>query len=356
MTSFVCNDAIMDETLDETLDEAMREWLRGLPKAELHLHIEGTLEPELMFKLAQRNGVELPFANVEEAHQAYVFDDLQSFLDIYYAGCSVLVTEADFADLTQEYLTRAAADGVLHTEIFFDPQTHTDRGISFGTVVAGITRGLEEGEREFGISSRLIMCFLRHLDADAAMATLEEALEFRGVITAVGLDSGESGNPPEKFEAVFDRARAAGFLTVAHAGEEGPPDYIRQAIDMLGASRIDHGVRVMEDPELVDRLVAEQVPCTVCPLSNVKLRVFPSLGEHPLRAMLQSGLRVSINSDDPAYFGGYIAENYIQTAQALAMTTEEMRAVARNSVLSSFLDAHARDELLAAVDAYPGMQ
>lgn len=356
MTSFVCNDAIMDETLDETLDEAMREWLRGLPKAELHLHIEGTLEPELMFKLAQRNGVELPFANVEEAHQAYVFDDLQSFLDIYYAGCSVLVTEADFADLTQEYLTRAAADGVLHTEIFFDPQTHTDRGISFGTVVAGITRGLEEGEREFGISSRLIMCFLRHLDADAAMATLEEALEFRGVITAVGLDSGESGNPPEKFEAVFDRARAAGFLTVAHAGEEGPPDYIRQAIDMLGASRIDHGVRVMEDPELVDRLVAEQVPCTVCPLSNVKLRVFPSLGEHPLRAMLQSGLRVSINSDDPAYFGGYIAENYIQTAQALAMTTEEMRAVARNSVLSSFLDAHARHELLAAVDAYPGMQ
>lgn len=356
MTSFVCNDAIMDETLDETLDEAMREWLRGLPKVELHLHIEGTLEPELMFKLAQRNGVELPFANVEEAHQAYVFDDLQSFLDIYYAGCSVLVTEADFADLTQEYLTRAAADGVLHTEIFFDPQTHTDRGISFGTVVAGITRGLEEGEREFGISSRLIMCFLRHLDADAAMATLEEALEFRGVITAVGLDSGESGNPPEKFEAVFDRARAAGFLTVAHAGEEGPPDYIRQAIDMLGASRIDHGVRVMEDPELVDRLVAEQVPCTVCPLSNVKLRVFPSLGEHPLRAMLQSGLRVSINSDDPAYFGGYIAENYIQTAQALAMTTEEMRAVARNSVLSSFLDAHARDELLAAVDAYPGMQ
>ncbi|MSO37904.1 MAG: adenosine deaminase [Acidimicrobiia bacterium] len=334
----------------------MREWLRGLPKAELHLHIEGTLEPELMFKLAQRNGVELPFANVEEAHQAYVFDDLQSFLDIYYAGCSVLVTEADFADLTQEYLTRAAADGVLHTEIFFDPQTHTDRGISFGTVVAGITRGLEEGEREFGISSRLIMCFLRHLDADAAMATLEEALEFRGVITAVGLDSGESGNPPEKFEAVFDRARAAGFLTVAHAGEEGPPDYIRQAIDMLGASRIDHGVRVMEDPELVDRLVAEQVPCTVCPLSNVKLRVFPSLGEHPLRAMLQSGLRVSINSDDPAYFGGYIAENYIQTAQALAMTTEEMRAVARNSVLSSFLDAHARHELLAAVDAYPGMQ
>ncbi len=356
MTSFVCNDAIMDEALDETLDEVMREWLRGLPKVELHLHIEGTLEPELMFKLAQRNGVELPFANVEEAHQAYVFDDLQSFLDIYYAGCSVLVTEADFADLTREYLTRAVADGVLHTEIFFDPQTHTDRGISFGTVVAGITRGLEEGEREFGISSRLIMCFLRHLDADAAMATLEEALEFRSAITAVGLDSGEAGNPPEKFEAVFDRARAAGFLTVAHAGEEGPPDYIRQAIDLLGASRIDHGVRVMEDPELVDRLVAEQVPCTVCPLSNVKLRVFPSLGEHPLHAMLQSGLRVSINSDDPAYFGGYIAENYIQTSQALAMAPEEMRAVARNSVLSSFLDARERDKLLAAVDAYPCCQ
>jgi len=327
-------------------------WLRGLPKAELHLHLEGTLEPEMMLALARRNGVDLPFPDVYAARRAYVFDDLQSFLDVYYAGCSVLVEAEDFAELTIAYVRRAARDGVRHAEVFFDPQTHTDRGVPFAAVVEGIEAGLAEGERELDVSSRLIMCFLRHLDADAAMATLEAALPYRDRIVAVGLDSSERGNPPEKFGAVFDRARAEGFLTVAHAGEEGPPDYIRQALDRLGVRRVDHGVRCTEDDDLVARLVAEQIPLTVCPLSNVRLRVFDTLEEHNVAAMLRRGIRVTISSDDPAYFGGYVGDNYVQTAQALAMSGEEMRTIARSSVLASFLDDTRRAELLAEVDTY----
>lgn len=328
------------------------EWLQGLPKAELHLHIEGTLEPELMFRLAERNDVTLPYADVEAVRAAYVFEDLQSFLDLYYAGCSVLVTEEDFADLTTAYLRRAADQGVRHAEIFFDPQTHTDRGIDFATVINGIDRGLADGRRDFGITSRLILCFLRHLSEDAAMATLEAALAHRDAITAVGLDSSESGNPPSKFQAVFDRARAEGLLTVAHAGEEGPPEYIREALDLLRVLRIDHGVRCMEDEDLVERLVAERVPLTVCPLSNVKLRVFDDLADHPIRRMFERGLLVTINSDDPAYFGGYIGDNYVATAEALGFDRDAMRQIARNSFLASFLDDAECQPHLDAVAAW----
>ena len=324
--------------------------VRAIPKAELHLHLEGTLEPEMMFELADRNGVLLPYPDVDAARAAYVFDDLQSFLDVYYAGCSVLVTADDFADLTRAYLARAAPDGVRHAEIFFDPQTHTDRGVAFGAVVAGITHALEDARRDLGISSRLIMCFLRHLSAEAAMATLESALPYRDAIVAVGLDSGERGNPPEKFRDVFDRARAEGFLAVAHAGEEGPAEYIWQALDLLGVRRIDHGVRCTEDDRLVGRLKADQTPLTVCPLSNVKARVFPDLRHHNVRELLELGLRVNINSDDPAYFGGYIADNYIGTAEALDMTVDQMIQVARNSFAASFLSEEERRAQLEAID------
>ena len=327
-------------------------FLTDLPKAELHLHIEGTLEPELMFELAGRNGVPLPYPDVEAVRAAYVFDDLQSFLDIYYAGCRVLVHARDFSELTTAYLQRAAADGVRHAEIFFDPQTHTDRGIPFASVVDGIARALVAGERDLGISSRLILCFLRDLSAEAAMATLEQALPFRDAIAAVGLDSAEVGHPPEKFRAVFDRARAEGFLTVAHAGEEGPPDYVWQALELLQVSRVDHGVRSIEDDALLERLVAQQVPLTVCPLSNVKLGVFPSLAEHDLAALLRRGVRVTISSDDPAYFGGYIAENFIASTEALALTTDEAVQLARNSFLASFLDDAAKQQHLDAIDQY----
>ena len=325
--------------------------LRELPKAELHLHIEGTLEPELMFELAQRNGVSLAHSDVEAVRRAYVFEDLQSFLDIYYAGCQVLLTERDFYDLTTAYLRRAADQGVRHAEIFFDPQTHTDRGVAFSTVVHGITAALGDGERDLGVTSRLILCFLRDLSAESAMATLEMALPHRGAIVAVGLDSAEVGHPPEKFRDVFDRARAEGFLTVAHAGEEGPPEYIWQALDILRVARIDHGVRCAEDEQLLRRLVAEQVPLTVCPLSNVKLRVFPTLADHNLAVLLRRGLRVTINSDDPAYFGGYIADNYVATAGALELTRAEVVQLARNSFLASFLDERERQPHLDAIDA-----
>jgi adenine deaminase len=323
--------------------------LLALPKAELHLHIEGTLEPELMFALAGRNNVELPYPDVESIRRAYVFDDLQSFLDIYYAGCAVLVTEQDFSDLTTSYLRRAATQGVRHAEIFFDPQTHTERGIDLATVVNGVTTALAEAERDLGITSRLILCFLRHLSADAAMVTLEAALPYRDAITAVGLDSSEVGNPPEKFGDVFARARDEGFLAVAHAGEEGPPQYISQALDILGARRIDHGVRCMEDDRLVERLVAEQIPLTVCPLSNVKLRVFPELRQHNLRGMLERGLMITINSDDPAYFGGYVGDNYVATADALGLTYDQMVQIAKNSFRASFLDEPQRTRLLEAI-------
>jgi len=324
--------------------------LRTLPKAELHLHIEGTLEPELLFELARRNRVDLPYADVEAVRAAYVFEDLQSFLDIYYAGCTVLQTERDFHELTRAYLGRAAEQGVRHAEIFFDPQTHTDRGIPFEVVLEGITAGLAEGERDLGVTWRLILCFLRHLSAEAAMATLETALPHRDVITAVGLDSSELGNPPSKFAAVFDRARAEGFLTVAHAGEEGPPAYITEALDLLHVRRVDHGVRCLEDDAVVDRLVAEQVPLTVCPMSNVKLRVFPDLAHHNVGRLLARGLCATINSDDPAYFGGYIGDNYAATAEALGLGRDEMVQVARNSFAASFLDDAQRERHLAELD------
>ena len=323
--------------------------LVALPKAELHLHIEGTLEPELMFELAARHGTKLPYSDVEAARRAYVFDDLQSFLDLYYAGCSVLLEAEDFYDLTRAYLERAAADGVRHTEIFFDPQTHTDRGVPLAAVMDGITSGLTDGAAALGVSTGLIMCFLRHLSAEAAMTTLDASLAFRDSIVGVGLDSSEAGHPPSKFAAVFDRARAEGFRTVAHAGEEGPPEYIAEALDLLRVARIDHGVRILEDPALVARVVDEQIPLTVCPLSNVKLRVVPTLAEHPLKRMLEAGLAVTINSDDPAYFGGYIGENYSATATALGLSDQQVLTLARNSVRASFLDAGEQHRLLTAI-------
>jgi len=321
-----------------------------LPKVELHLHIEGSLEPELMFALAERNGVELPYSSVEEVRKAYGFSDLQSFLDIYYAGACVLLKEQDFYDLTWAYLLRCEDDEVCHTEIFFDPQTHTDRGVAFETVIEGISRALADGREQLGISSHLILCFLRHLSAAAAMETLAQALPYRDRIIAVGLDSSEKGHPPEKFVEVFDRARAEGFLTVAHAGEEGPPAYIEQALDLLKVTRIDHGVRCTEDPKLVRRLQKEQVPLTVCPLSNIKLRVFDRLGDHNLKQLLDDGLCVTVNSDDPAYFGGYIGQNFRETAEALNLDLDDLEKLARNAVTASFLDDDRRKELMTRID------
>ena len=323
----------------------------SFPKAELHLHIEGTLEPELMFALSRRNNIPIPYASVEEVRKVYDFTNLQSFLDIYYQGCNVLVKEQDFYDLTLAYLDRVSNQGVRHTEIFFDPQTHTERGIPFETVITGITRALDDGRKQFGITSKLILCFLRHLSAEAAMATLQEALPFKHLITAVGLDSSEVGNPPEKFQSVFDKALEEGFLTVAHAGEEGPPEYIWQALDLLHASRIDHGVRSFEDEKLLERLVREQVPLTVCPLSNVKLKVYPSMEEHNLKKLLELGLCVTVNSDDPAYFGGYIEENYEVVRQTLGLTSQDLYQLAKNSFRASFLDEQEKQKLIAELDA-----
>ena len=310
---------------------------RDLPKAELHLHIEGTLEPDLMFELARRNAVPLPYASVEDVRQAYVFSDLQSFLDIYYAGCRVLLQEQDFYDLTSAYLQRASKQGVRHAEIFFDPQTHTDRGVPFESVITGIHRALAEGRERLNVSSGLILCFLRHLPEDAAMRTLFEALAYRDWLLGVGLDSSEVGHPPSKFQAVYDRAREAGLLPVAHAGEEGPPGYVWEALDLLQVRRIDHGVRSLEDERLAGRLVEEQIPLTVCPMSNVKLRVFPALRQHNLKRMLERGLLATVNSDDPAYFGGYVADNLEAAAAALELSREDLILLARNSFMASFL-------------------
>jgi len=328
------------------------DFARGLPKAELHLHIEGTLEPELMFELARRNGVPLPYASVDDVRRAYIFSDLQSFLDIYYAGCRVLLKEQDFYDLTWAYLTRAVSQGVRHAEIFFDPQTHTDRGVPFESVVTGIRRALHDGEARFRITSGLIMCFLRHLSADAATRTLHEALPFKKWILAVGLDSSEVGHPPAKFEDVYNRAREAGFLAVAHAGEEGPPAYVWEALDILKVRRIDHGVRCVEDDRLVGRLVEEQIPLTVCPLSNVKLRVFPNLRAHNLKQLLDRGLLVTVNSDDPAYFGGYVADNFRDTAAALGLGREQLLTLARNSFVASFVSEEQRRAYLGDVERF----
>ena len=318
-----------------------------LPKAELHLHIEGSLEPELMMEMAGRNGVTLPYPDVDAIRAAYAFSDLQSFLDIYYAGAAVLQTAADFHDLTWAYLQRAHADNVRHAEIFFDPQTHTDRDIPIDLVFEGIGSALKRGRDELDLSSELILCFLRHLSADAAMQTLESALPFRDQFIAVGLDSSEAGHPPSKFVEVFDRARAEGLLTVAHAGEEGPPAYIYEALDLLHVARIDHGVRAIEDDALIDRLVAEGIPLTVCPLSNVKLCVYDRLEDHALKDLLERGVKVMINSDDPAYFGGYVGENYLQTARALSLSEDQLVQLARNSIEASFLAAERRAQLLS---------
>lgn len=327
-------------------------YIRSLPKAELHLHIEGTLEPELAFRLAQKHGLTLPYAGIAELRAAYDFADLQEFLDVYYAVASVLRDADDFYDLALAYMQRAHAQGIVHTEIFFDPQTHTARGISFGTVVEGLNRALLEAQRRFGTTYRLIACFLRHLSAAEAMHTLDEVLEYREVITAVGLDSSEVGHPPAKFAAVFDCARKHGLHTVAHAGEEGPPTYILEALDLLAVRRIDHGVRCEEDPALVRRLVRDQIPLTVCPLSNVKLRVFDCMEHHNLKRLLDAGLRVTVNSDDPAYFGGYLLENYLAVERALGLTRAQLATLARNSIEGSFLDAEAKRRWAAAVDAH----
>jgi adenosine deaminase len=311
-----------------------------LPKAELHLHIEGTLEPELMFELAQRNDVQLPFASAEEVRAAYVFSDLQSFLDIYYAACDVLRTEQDFHDLTAAYLERAAAQGVRHAEIFFDPQTHTARGVPFADVVGGISRALAASD----VTSKLILCFLRHLSAEEAMATLEEALPH--------LDSSEVGNPPGRFTDVFRRAGDLGLFAVAHAGEEGPPSYITEALDDLGVRRIDHGVRCLEDDDLVERLVRDRVPLTVCPLSNVRLAVFPSMADHTIGELLDRGLCVTVNSDDPAYFGGYVGDNYRAIAEELGLDRDQLATLARNSFEAAVLDDDERGRHLAALEAF----
>lgn len=327
-------------------------FIAGMPKAELHLHIEGTLEPELAFRLAQRNGVALPFASVEALRAAYQFADLQSFLDIYYAGASVLRQEPDFYEMTWAYLERARADNVVHTEVFFDPQTHTGRGIPMSTVISGIAGALDDAGRKLGIGSRLIMCFLRHLSEADAFATVEAALPFRERIVGVGLDSSERGNPPRKFERVFARCRELGWRAVAHAGEEGPASYIIEALDLLKAERIDHGVRCVEDAALVERLAREQIPLTVCPLSNVKLRVFSDLRQHNIGRLLAAGLRVTVNSDDPAYFGGYVNDNFIAAQGALGLSRDELRRLAKNSFLASFIDESDKERHCAALDAY----
>ena len=330
----------------------METFIRTLPKIELHLHIEGSLEPELMFELARRNGIDIPFESADEVRAAYEFSDLQSFLDIYYQGANVLIEEQDFFDLCWAYLLRCKQDRVMHTEIFFDPQTHTERGIPFDTVVAGLHRALEQGRSELGISSRLILCFLRHLDEDAAFATLQQALPHRDKIIGVGLDSTEVGNPPDKFARVFASARAAGFVTVAHAGEEGPADYIRDAIDVLGVSRIDHGVRCVEDPELVQQLIATRMPLTVCPLSNIKLRVFANMRQHNVVELLRQGLCVTLNSDDPAYFGGYMNDNFLALAAAHTLSREEIVQFSLNAIEASFTSDARKQQLGASVAAF----
>jgi len=338
------------------LSAAMRSFVEALPKTELHLHIEGTLEPELLFALAQRNKVALPYASVEALRAAYAFTDLQSFLDLYYAGANVLQTEQDFHDMTAAYIERARADNVRHAEIFFDPQTHTERGIGIDVVFAGMARALREARDEHGFSSAMIMSFLRHLSEEDAFATLEAALplreQYRDLWNGIGLDSSERGNPPEKFARVFARCKELGFHLVAHAGEEGPPAYIIGALDVLKVERIDHGVRSEEDPALMERLAREKMPLTVCPLSNLKLCVVDDMAKHNLARLLRAGLAVTINSDDPAYFGGYMNDNYLAVTEALSLTREEIVQLARNGIAASFLAAADKGRLTAELDQY----
>ncbi|PTQ16250.1 adenosine deaminase [Vibrio splendidus] len=330
----------------------MDSFIKHLPKVELHLHIEGTLEPELMFQLAKRNNVSIPFDNPDQVRDAYQFHNLQSFLDIYYQGANVLIHEQDFYDLTWAYLLKCQQDNVVHTEIFFDPQTHTERGIAFEVIIGGITQALNQAEQELGISSQLIMCFLRHLDEDSAFETLKQALPYKDKIIAVGLDSSEKGNPPEKFKHVFQEAINQGFLTVAHAGEEGPAQNISDALSLLGITRIDHGVRCVEDEYLMEQLIAKRTPLTVCPLSNTKLKVFDTMQEHNIVELLRKGLCVTINSDDPAYFGGYMNDNFLAVANAHPLTKNELAQFSINAVEASFISPHAKEDLIAQVRQY----
>ena len=337
------------------MDNSLHDFIRRLPKAELHLHIEGSLEPEMMFALARRNGITLPYASVDEVRAAYNFSDLQSFLDLYYSGAAVLQTEQDFNDLTMAYVRRAMADNVRHAELFFDPQTHTVRGVPMVTVFAGIAGALRQARAEYGFSSRMILCFLRHLSEEDAFATLDQALplraEYADLWIGIGLDSGEVGNPPEKFANVFARARELGFRLVAHAGEEGPPAYVHGALDVLNVERIDHGVRSEEDPALMQRLAQSRMPLTVCPLSNLKLCVVTDLREHNLARLLRAGLCATINSDDPAYFGGYMNANFLATADALNLSSEELVELARNSFTAAFVSEQERQPWLDELNA-----
>ncbi len=334
------------------IDKALESFIIGIPKSELHLHIEGTFEPELMFEIAERNNVPLKYKTVDELKLAYNFGNLQDFLDIYYAGAGVLLHEQDFYDLTHAYLEKIYKQNVLHTEIFFDPQTHTKRGVQFATVINGISKALVEGEKKFGITYKLILCILRHLDEDDAIETINEALQYKELISAIGLDSSEVGHPPSKFERVFKKAKDAGFLTVAHAGEEGPADYVWEALNLLSVSRIDHGNRSLEDEMLVDELVKNKIPLTVCPLSNLKLKVVEKLEDHPLKTMLQKGLFATINSDDPAYFGGYINENYLAIAKGLNLSKEDIFVLAKNSFAASFLTEEQKNFYIKKVSDY----
>lgn len=331
---------------------ASESFIDGLPKVELHIHIEGSLMPEMMVGLAERNGVTLPYATVADVEKAYHFGNLQDFLDVYYLGMSVLLTEQDFYDLTYAYLKKIAGQNVMHAEIFFDPQGHTERGVAFETVLDGLTRALADGEKEFGITSGLIMCFLRHLSEEDAFATLDQALPYRDRLLGIGLDSSEVGHPPSKFEMVFAKAREAGLIPVAHAGEEGPPSYVWEALDLLKVKRLDHGNRSLEDAKLTQRLVEEKMGLTVCPLSNLKLCSVKHLHEHPLKRMLDLGLKATVNSDDPAYFGGYIGENFQDITEALSLTQDDLITVARNSIEVCFAPEARKAEMRARLDEY----
>ena len=327
------------------------ELIHALPKAELHVHIEGTFEPELMFAIAQRNQIDIPYKSVEEIKQAYNFHNLQSFLDIYYAGANVLIHEQDFYDLAWAYFEKCAEDHVVHTEIFFDPQTHTDRGVAFATVITGLKRACDDAQTKLGISAQLIMCFLRHLTEEAAFETLAQALPYKDQIIAIGLDSSEVGHPPAKFERVFAKARAEGFLAVAHAGEEGPAEYVWEALDLLKVNRIDHGVRSEEDPKLLERLIAEKMPLTVCPLSNLKLCVVDDMAEHNILRLLKLGVQVTVNSDDPSYFGGYMNDNFIAIAESLDLSNDQLKQLAKNAFEASFIADTEKQKWLQQIDA-----
>ena len=332
------------------MNDQIIEFIKKAPKAELHLHIEGTLEPEHMFELAKRNNVSIPYNNVEEVKSAYNFKNLDSFLNIYYQGSKVLIHEKDFFDLTWAYILKCKEDNIVHTEIFFDPQTHLDRGISFDIVINGISKALDKANLEFGLTSKIIMCFLRHLDEESGFKVLDQALKYKNKIVGVGLDSSELGNPPKKFEKLFQKARDEGFLTVAHAGEEGPPEYIWDSINLLKVKRIDHGVQSLKDEKLVDLLIKEQIPLTVCPLSNIKLCVFDKIENHNLKKMLNKGLRVMVNSDDPAYFGGYLNKNLTETQLALDLSLEEIKTLIINSFKSSFLKDDKKKEWIDKIN------